>query len=506
MNIVSQLFEPKRLSTIGSYTALKWEEGLWTYRELWERIQQYGFNLQKSGIRVDDRVVFRCSDTAEFVAVYLAVINMGAVAIAVSTRLSDEDLKGVLEDSDSDFLICDSKDEKLIAYLNSEYSSRLLMIGLDGFNFEDGDAAEFPTVERGEDDECLWVYSSGSTSRPKGIVHTHRKISACCHFHSDILGIGQHDLIFCTSRLSFAYALANGLLAPLMLGATVYLHPDWVTIDDVQNVIARENPKVVFSVPTIYRGLLSKVEFSNRLTMSRVEKFVSAGEHLPLQIRDSWYGEFGKKIVNVYGCSETLFLAFAGNDESTPAESVGAPLPGVIATLATFDNSSDVEFQQGVLHLSHPFMFREYAKRPEDTSASMEGDNFITGDLYHCDSSNNWFHRGRTDDLVKVSGQWVQLRDIETVGRESGIASDVAVVSAIDNNGMARPAMFFIPSDKLLKESAADQMRQSIQDKLANIQQPSWIRVVEEFPRTVNGKISRASLKRQVEGAERDAV
>ena len=506
MNIVSQLFEPKRLAVKGSCTALKWESGSWTYDDLCARIQRCSYDLLMNGISTGDRVVFRCSDTAKFVAAYFAVINMGGVAIAVSTRLSDEDLKGVLEDSDSIFLICDTTDDSLLAFLNSGESSKVFMIGLDDLIYEDGDDTKFDPVDRDEEDECLWVYSSGSTSRPKGIIHTHRDISACCHFHSDILNIVPRDLIFCTSRLSFAYALANGLLAPLMLGATVYLHPNWVTIDDVQSVIAIEHPKVVFSVPTIYRGLLNKVESVKRDCLSGVDKYVSAGEHLPSQIRESWHSEFGKKIINVYGCSETLFLAFAGNDENTPTESVGGPLPGVIATLATFDGSSDVEFHQGVLHLSHPFMFREYANRPEETAASMREDKFITGDLYHCNSSDNWFHRGRADDLVKVSGQWVQLRDIETVGRESGIASDVAVVSAVDNNGMERPAMFFIPTHKLPEKSAIDQMRQSIQKKLANIQQPSWIRVVDEFPRTVNGKISRASLKSQVEGAERDAV
>lgn len=505
MNIVAQLLCSDRLSELGPQIALKWETGSWTYAELARHIQLNSVELRQLGIDIGDRVVFRCSDTAEFVGMYLAVINIGAVAVAVSTRLDNEELGSVVKDSEAVALVHDSDSDDLLLYLRDTVSAKLTPILLTERVLDDSEDLPLETIPRDASDECLWVYSSGSTSRPKGIVHTHRNISACCHFHTDTLKIVPGDIIFCTSRLSFAYALANGLLAPLMIGATVYLHPEWVTTSEVHRIIATQPLKVVFSVPTIYRGLLGKLEPDEIESLSDVDHYVSAGEHLPSQIQEAWLRTVGKGIINVYGCSETLFLALAGNSDSTPLESVGMPLPGVETVLADRENESADALEQAVLRISHPFMFKLYANKEQETSARLLGNHFVTGDLYRCDSTGNWHHQGREDDLIKVSGQWVHLRDVEQVGQQSKIASDVTVLSAADVTGMERPALFFVPSDNSSVDYAMVRMREHMNRHLSKFKQPSWIRAVEELPRTVNGKISRGKLRILVEGTKRDS-
>ena len=506
MNIVAQLFCSDRLHKFGQQIALQWETGSWTYTELNNHIQFNSIELRQIGIEIGDRVVFRCSDTAQFVAMYLAVINIGAVAVAVSTRFSDEELGRVIEDSNATAFVYDSGGQNRFFHQRNAMPLKTVPIELKEGIISDSENLPLETISRSASDECLWVYSSGSTSRPKGIVHTHRNISDCCHFHTDTLKIIPGDIIFCTSRLSFAYALANGLLAPLMIGATVYLHPEWVTIPEVYRIIVTESPKVVFSVPTIYRGLLDKLESDEFGCLSVVDHYVSAGEHLPWQIQDAWFRAVGKSIINVYGCSETLFLALAGNSDRTPLESVGMPLPGVKPVLAGKDNESADISEHAVLRISHPFMFKFYANREKETSQRLLDNQFVTGDLYRCDSTGNWHHQGREDDLIKVSGQWVHLREVEIVGHESGVASDVTALSATDVAGMARPALFFIPSNNTAIDSAIERMREHMKRQLSKFKQPSWIRAVEEFPRTVNGKISREQLRNLVEGTKRDSI
>lgn len=507
MNLVSQLLESARRNDFGSNTALRWANGSWTYGELFDRIQYHSTRLGQMGIETGDRVVFRCSDSAAFVAVYLAAVNIGAVAVAVSTRFGKEDLERVIEESKAVAMVVDSTDEVPFERLHNENSPEFrLMMGLGELDTEPEGPVPMHTVPRSNADECLWVYSSGSTGHPKGIVHTHRDMSACCGFHCNALGVRRGDTVFCTSRLTFAYALANGLLIPLMLGATVYLHPEWVTPSDVWRIIANESPTVVFSVPSIYSKLLQQTDSHGPNRLSDVTHYVSAGEHLPSQIQDAWSRRFGKKIINVYGCSETLFLALAGNADNTPSESVGQPLPGVNSILVDRDKQHKMVFELGVLHISHPFMFQRYANREQETSAKLAGGVFATGDLYRCDSSGNWFHQGREDDLIKVSGQWVNLRDVEKVGRESGIAEDIVVVGASDHSGMIRPALFFIPANKMTHHDASGQMRHYLEQRLVRFKQPSWIRTVEDFPRTVNGKISRGALQDLVDGKRRDAI
>ncbi len=508
MNLIHQLFSFERLSRVAELTALKWESGSWSYRELHHWIQKLSSELSNRGVGVGDRVVFQCSDTARFVASYLAVINIGAVSVAVSTRVSDEDLKDVIDDARPRLLVRDSTKDKLQFDLNAKTDTLCEQIQLDDFGMETSRYSQTGTIERGPNDECLWVYSSGSTSRPKGIVHTHQMIIDCSVFHLETLEIEPGDVVFCTSRLSFAYALANGLLIPLLIGATVYLHPDWVSPSDVCKVLRKESVKVLFSVPSIYRALLNHVDSDGIKDFGGPEYFVSAGEHLPSQIQQAWKEVTGKTIINAYGCSETLFLAFAGNADDTPAESVGKALECVEPWLIDFNTGNQLEQleQAAVLYLSHPFMFNHYANRMRETEARLVDNRFVTGDLFRCDSDGNWYHLGREDDRIKVSGQWVELREVEHIGRSCDAANEVAVVSATDHQGMRRSALFFVPDEDLKDTLAINMMREHVNSQLPGYKRPSWIRTIAEIPRTVNGKIGRGQLQKLVEGQERDAI
>ncbi len=503
MNIVEQIFSVDRLAEIGSVVALKWAAGSITYQELADKIQAASLELNRHGVSIGERVVFQCADTAEFVIWYFAVLNIGAVSIAVSTRLGREDLYHVIQDSEANALIFDSTTAETCQTISGD--SVLIRINLNQVSLDERISEVLNTVERESDHEALWVYSSGSTSRPKGIVHTHRCIRDCCGFHTDTLNISVGELLFCTSRISFAYALANGLLAPLQLGATVYLHPDWITPDELRSIIRIERPQVVFAVPSIYRGILDLTDTGDDDEFASVEFYVSAGEYLPSELQSRWEEYCGRTIINVYGCSETLFLALTGSASNTPPASVGNPLTGVIPYLVDpADSVSVSQGQEGVLHIEHPFMFTHYANRSKDTEYRLRGARFNTGDLYRQDASGNWYHLGREDDLLKVAGQWVYLREIETVGQNSQLAIDVAVIGAKDNVGSIRPALFFVPNYDSSYDEAVSLMHKHIERNLPMFKRPKWIRAIDDFPKTANGKLSRSALQRIVEGQSRD--
>ena len=196
MNIVTQILNSDRLSEIGSYTAIKWESGSWAYLELFEQIQFASSVLKDHGLKAGERVVFQCSDTANLVSFYLATLHLGAVAVAVSTRLNIDELKYVLEDTDARVLIYDSWAEKTCRKLFEDQNCKSIPILLDNYSVRSVSFQLSETESRSAQDEALWVYSSGSTSKPKGIVHTHRDFIDCCDFHANTLETVPGNLLF----------------------------------------------------------------------------------------------------------------------------------------------------------------------------------------------------------------------------------------------------------------------------------------------------------------------
>lgn len=510
MNLIERLFDRRRRAAADHLEALRWDAGSWTYGELRRRVHAVAGELASRGVRDSDRVVFLCSDTPVFVAAYLATISAGAVAIAASTRTSEEDLGHMFHESGAAAVICDGGMAGRCLNAQNLRDRQFPLIRIDELVMGAG-AADFGSqlepCPRDDGDEALWVYSSGSTSRPKGIVHAHRDFESLCRFHVDVLGIGEGDLVFCTSRTSFAYALANGLLIPLMLGACVYLHPDWATADSVARVISAHRPKAVFSVPSIYRHLLDSGHVARSRMFSCTERYVSAGEHLPELVQAQWLSRTGVPVIDVYGCSETLFLALAGAPGDTPSGSVGKPMPHVECRLRRKGESLGSESGDvGVLHLRHPHIFTRYAGLPEETEKRLAGDWFVTGDLFRRDKHGNWFHEGREDDLIKVSGRWVNLKEIEHLCASSRLASELAVIGAEDVSGVVRPALFFVPERSQKTAASLDDMRQYVKSNLDRLAQPSWIRALQRMPRTHSGKIHRHELVGMVAGRERDQI
>ncbi len=501
MNIVEQLFGKDRLSEIGPVPALKWADGCWTYQRLAAEIESAGAEFIKRGVEAGQRVVFQCADTAEFVAWYFGSLRIGAIGIAVSTRLDGRELAYVIDDSEARAIVYDASAVGARRLDFDGEEAQLIHINLDDAHSDCDASQHLATVVRSVDDEAFWVYSSGSTGRSKGIVHSHNSIRDGCGFHSNILRMSSGDLLFCTSKLSFAYALANGLLAPLQLGATIYLHPDWVTPEAFRHIIRTERPRVVMAVPSIYRNLLNRIEEDDAELLSIPEDYVSAGEHLPAELRIRWEAICERTIINGYGCSETLFLALAGDSQNTPPNSVGKPLPRVEIELLDASGAATIApGEQGLLHLSHPFMFLRYANRSRVNMRQYANGRFNTGDLFRRGQCGNWYHLGRTDERIKVAGQWVDLREIEKVSRQSSVAADVAVVGAKDDVGLTRAALFFIPDIDDSFDQAVAMMRKQVERNLPNFKCPSWIRAIDEFPKTANGKLSRSELQQLVEG------
>ena len=483
MNAVEHFLGTAALEQHGSRAALICGDQSLSYAELAAQVARAAKALRALGVSPGDRVLMMMRDTPEFAAAWLGAVHAGAVAVALNSKLSEAELRHIRADSGARLTI-----------IEGQRSWR------DALRTALPIAA--PHESRGED-PAFWLYSSGTTGKPKGIIHAHRSLLAAGQAQREVVGLAPGDRTYATSKLFFAYALEHGLLGPLASGATAILEPDWPDVETVLAQVQRHRPAAFFSVPTFYRHLLALG--ASRLTPFReVRRFVAAGEKLPAQLIEQWRAATGGEILSLYGMSETFCACIVTQPGTSSGSHTGKLLAGVAAQLRTAEGATAAAGETAELWLRHPALALGYANRPEQTGAQFRDGWFCTRDLFARDAEGCFSHQGRSDELIKIAGQWVQPGELEQAVADDPAIAEAACVQVTDAEGFAQLALFVAArGDAALALAAA---AQACERNLPRFKRPQWIRSVAELPRTATGKVQRFKLRELIErelGAKR---
>jgi benzoate-CoA ligase len=463
-----------------------------SYRELSARVTRAAAAWRAMGAIPGDRVMILLHDSAEFAEAWLGALHAGAVAIAVNARLSPDDQRYMLEDSDARLFLAG---EEFAGAVHTFACERFL--GLDTWRSALQDAKPMlHPVERLPTDQAFWLYSSGTTGRPKGIVHTHRDIQPAGAGMRDVLGLGPGDVIFGTSKLFFAYGLEHALLGPLAIGATSVLHPGSTEPGDTARIVARHSPAAFFSVPSFYRRLLG-LPPDELAPFGAVRHFVAAGERLPAQILEQWHAATGREILSLYGMSETFCVAMMTPPGTSSALRTGRPLAGIETRLLNDTGAAVEDHEQGVLWIRHPSLTTGYVNRPEATREQFVDGWFCTKDVFLRDDEGFYSHQGREDEFIKVAGQWVQPSELEDAVISNDAIAEAACVRINDMDGFERLALFVATDTE--PDAALLAAKTDCEQKLPRHKRPKWVRVVTELPRTATGKVQRFKLREMLE-------
>src|SRR5438128_509967 len=297
MNAAELLLGPAALARHGARIALLCGEESPSFSQLAQWVAKAAGALAALGVRSGDGVMFLMRDTPDFAAAWLGAVRIGATAIALNNKLTDAEVGHVVADSKPRLAIVDDKFAK-------RGFAGVQVVLASSFHKEIEKHAEGPAAAVEPEAPAFMLYSSGTTGRPKGIVHTHRGF-ASLGLAFRFVGIGAGDRVFTTSKFFFAYGLEHGLLATLATGATSIVHPDWPDAEAVIALVTRHRPTAMFSVPTIYRRLLA--EPRERLApFAAMRRFVAGGERISPQLVDHWREAVGGELLNLYGMSETF--------------------------------------------------------------------------------------------------------------------------------------------------------------------------------------------------------
>ncbi len=448
-----------------------------TYGELRDRVARAAGAWRALGLQAGQPVAVKLVDGIDWAVAWLGVVWAGGVAVGVNPRIPAAEWRAVLEEAGFALIVAEGDDATPLPWQRN-------VLPLAEARRAWTRAAPIEPWPRHADDPALWVHSSGSSARPKAVVHSHRTLARIARVSSERLGIGSSDRLLSSSRLFFTYPLVNVLVAGLAIGATVLLDPEWPNAALLARTVAHARPSVLFCVPTLYRALLHE-GLAEGIARAGVRLCVSAGEALSPQLRQAWQDACGGlPMFDGYGCAETLVLVLGAADGDGWLQ----PSPGV--RVRPLDPDAAARGAPTRLLIEAETLALGYHDRPAAQAESFRGRALCPADLF-VQQGHGWRFAGREDSLVKLRGRWVDLAALEeTLAAGLPGLREAAAACVPDADGLAAVTLYFAADDD-------DGVRAGLAQRIAQLpphQRPARLERVDALPRTATGKLLRRRL------------
>lgn len=468
----------------------------WTYAELDEAVRRIAAGLLAAGVAPGDRLMIRLPNTSAYALLFFGALAAGIVPLPASSQLTPDEAGFLLQDSGATTIaIAEEFDMPTGSVRRFTPSDVTAMI-------EFPRATEYAATRR--DDPGYLVYTSGTSGRPKGVLHAHRAAWGRRPMYDGWYGIGSDDVVLHAGAFNWTYTLGVGLTDPWANGATTVLFTGEKDVQVWPRLLERYHATLFAAVPSLYRQILKYCDLSG-MDLSKLRHGLTAGEALSPSLLGHWRRETGKDLYEALGMSECSTYISTGPAMQIREGSPGKPQPGrAIAVLDVDDPENDKPLPIGetgllAIHRSDPGLMLGYWNRPDEDETVYRGDWFIGGDLARFDDDGYLWYEGRADDVMNAMGYRVSPLEVETAVASHPNVAEVGVCEVQVRSDVSVIAAFVVPVDPDDADAAA--ILSHTADHLATYKQPRELVFVEKLPRSTNGKL----LRRELAAMLRDA-
>jgi benzoate-CoA ligase family protein len=494
LNLAAHLLDARLADGRGAAPAIRSAERTVTYAELVRLSSRYAHVLAADDIRPEERVIVSLPDTPDYVAALFGILRLGSVVVMVNPDAPADLIQYFFEYTRATAAFVPAE---RVESFRTAAGPRVRLYAVGSLEFDSRLSAASPdvaTFDSHRDDAAMWLFSGGTTGRPKGVVQTHRSFANTTELYGQrVLGLLPDDITISVPKLFFGYATGSNVFFPFSVGASCVLFPERCTPDVLFDHIERHRPTILINVPTMIQQMLAHGGGAAH-DLSSLRLTTSAGEALPAELHDRWMRTFGVELLDGLGTAEMWHIFLTNRPGEVVPGTLGRPVPGFEVRLCDADGNDVPDGDVGALWVKGESRAIGYWQQMDDTMRAFRGEWYVSGDMLRRNPDGTFVYCGRCDDMLKVSGKWLSPGELENCLISHPAVREVAVVGVRNADGLVKPCAFVVtdqPSPTLGAELQA-----YAKSRLEPYKYPREVIFMDQLPRTHLGKVDRGALSR----------
>ncbi|MBX9928494.1 MAG: benzoate-CoA ligase family protein [Gemmatimonadaceae bacterium] len=497
LNVVVELLDRWMERGHGEKPCFIGPQEAWTYAETAAQVDRYANALVKQyGLLPGQRVLLRAPNSPRMAAAYLAVMKAGGIVVATMPLLRAPELAAVITKARIDLALCDAR---LLPALEEAQRACPTLTRIVTFAAADAELdraaervdAHFDAYDSASDEPCLLGFTSGTTGGPKATIHYHRDLLAIADTYGrHVLRAESNDRFIGSPPLAFTFGLGGLVIFPLRVGASAVLL-EKAPPEELLAAIRHYRPSIVFTAPTAYKAMLSKLEPGDTSSLRRC---VSAGETLPASTFEAWRSATGLPLMDGIGATEMLHIFIGSPADEARAGSTGRVVPGYEARVVDANGAAVADGTPGQLAVRGPTGCR-YLDDPRQARYVKDGWNY-PGDTYIRDADGYFWYQARSDDMIISSGYNIAGPEVEAALLTHPAVLECGVVGLQDADRGTVVAAFVVVQPGITADaSLALALQEHVKATIAPYKYPRVVEFVLELPKTASGKLRRNVLR-----------
>lgn len=523
LNAAYEAIDKNVLSWRKNKVALYWEETAgerkkYTFLELSILSNKFANILKKLGVKKGDRVFFFLPRVPELYFGFLGTLKIGAIAGTLFSAFGPQALLDRLDNSDAKVLITNQELYPRVKKIKDKLPNLKYIILIDAeqarpLNFQslaklmDQASDKLRTAQTKPEDPAFMLYTSGTTGKPKGVVHVHKAILHEKMTAKQVLDIREDDVYWCTADPGWVTGIAYEILGTWANGASTVVYEGRFSPEKWYQIIQDYKVNVWYTAPTAIRMLTAAgLDLVKKYDLSSLRHLASVGE--PLNPEPIYWGRkaFGLTFHDNYWQTETGGIVIANRPGmKIKPGSMGKPVSGIKAAIVNEKGKKLPVGKEGdlVLKPNWSSMMRKIWRRPQKYQSYFKGGWYLTGDRAYKDKDGYFWFVGRADDVIKTAGERVGPFEVESALVSHPAVVEAGVIGKPDPvRGEIIKAFVVLTESQMSKLKSQNyilklktELMEYVKKHLAGHAYPREIEFIDKLPKTRSGKIMRRVLK-----------